>query len=132
MSLSILPVNQVFGKYEQQARLADLNKKTPANTIQMQVDRVTISPEALKMRAINATLEVIQASKKESTTALNIEEKPLPSTEEKKLSKDATESLSSTEFIREHFQNKTDKAEAKVEAEESARKKEEDDQNTHF
>ena len=132
MSLSILPVNQVFGKYEQQARLADLNKKTPVKTTQMQVDRVTISPEALKVRAINATLEVIQASKKESNAIKNIEEKPLPSTGEKILSKDVTESLSSTEFIREHFQNKTDKAEAKVEAEEAVRKKEEDDQNTHF
>ena len=128
MSLSILPVNQVFGKYEQQARLADLNKKTPAKTIQMQVDRVTISPEALKMRAINATLEVIQASKKESTTTLNIEEKPLPSTGEKMSSKDVDELLSSTVIVREHFKGKTDKAEA----EESARKKEEDDQNTHF
>ena len=128
MSLSILPVNQVFGKYEQQARLADLNKKTPVKTIQMQVDRVVISPEALKKKAIDAALGVIQASKKESNAIKNIEEKPLPSTEEKKLSKDATESLSSKEFIREHFQNKTDKAEA----EESARKKEEEGQNTHF
>ena len=128
MSLSILPVNQIFGKYEQQARLADLIKKNPVKTTQMQVDRVTISPEALKVRAINATLEVIQASKKESTTALNIEEKPLPSTGEKMSSKDVDELLSSTVIIREHFKGKTDKAEA----EESARKKEEDDQNTHF
>jgi len=80
------------------------------------------------MRAINATLEVIQASKKESTTALNIEEKPLPSTEEKMSSKDVDELLSSTVIVREHFKGKTDK----IEAEESARKKEEDDQNTHF
>ena len=128
MSLSILPVNQVFGKYEQQARLADLNKKTPVKTIQMQVDRVTISPDALKMRAINAALEVIQASKKESNAIKNIEEKPLPSTGEKMSSKDVDELLSSTVIVREHFKGKTDKAEA----EESARKKEEDDQNTHF
>ena len=128
MSLSILPVNQVFGKYEQQARLADLNKKTPANTIQMQVDRVTISPEALKMRAINATLEVIQASKKESTTALNIEEKPLPSTGEKMSSKDVDELLSSTVIVREHFQNKADE----TAVEDAIKKKEYDDQNTHF
>jgi len=128
MSLSILPVNQVFGKYEQQARLADLNKKTPANTIQMQVDRVTISPEALKMRAINATLEVIQASKKESTTTLNIEEKPLPSTGGKMSSKDVDELLSSTVIVREHFQGKSDK----ISVEEAIKRKEEDMQNTHF
>ena len=71
-------------------------------------------------------------SKKESTTALNIEEKPLPSTEEKKLSKDATESLSSTEIVRKHFQDKADKVAAEKAAEEAAKKKEEDDQNTHF
>ena len=128
MSLSILPVNQVFGKYEQQARLADLIKKNPVKTTQMQVDRVTISPEALKVRAINATLEVIQASKKESTTTLNIEEKPLPSTGEKMSSKDVDELLSSTVIAREHFQGKADK----VAAEEAIKIKEEDDQNTHF
>ena len=128
MSLSILPVNQVFGKYEQQARLADLNKKIPVKTIQMQVDRVTISPEALKMRAINATLEVIQASKKESTTTLNIEEKPLPPTGEKMSSKDVDELLSSTVIVEEHFQAKADE----VAAEEAIKKKEYDDQNTHF
>ena len=106
MSLSILPVNQVFGKYEQQARLADLNKKIPVKTIQMQVDRVTFSPEALKSRAISATLEVIQASKKESTVTLNIEEKSLPSTGEKKRSKDVTETSSHAEIIRRpHFLN---------------------------
>jgi len=128
MSLSILPVNQIFGKYEQQARLAVLNKKTPVKTIQMQVDRVVISPEALKRKAINATLEVIQASKKESNAIKNIEEKPLPSTGEKILSKDITESLSSKEIVKEHFKNKT----GKTEAEEAVRKKEEKDQNAHF
>jgi hypothetical protein len=128
MSLSILPVNQVFGKYEQQARLADLNKKIPVKTTQMQVDRVTISPEALKMRAINATLEVIQASKKESNTTLNIEEKPLPSTEKKMSSKDVDELLSSTDIVTEHFQEKADK----LAAEEAIKIKEEEDQNTHF
>ena len=128
MSLAILPVNQVFGKYEQQARLADLNKKTSVNTIQMQVDRVTISPEALKMRAINATLEVIQASKKESNTTLNIEEKPLPSTREKMSPKDVDELLSSTGIVTEHFQEKADK----LAAEEAIKIKEEEDQNTHF
>ena len=58
----------------------------------------------------------------------NIEEKSLPSTGETKSSKEATESLSSAEIIRKHFQVKADKAAA----EEAAKKKEEDDQNTHF
>ena len=128
MSLSILPVNQVFGKYEQQARLADLNKKTPVKTIQTQVDRVTISPDALKMRAINAALEVIQASKKESNAIKNIEEKPLPSTGGKMSSKDVDELLSSTVVVSEHFQNNLNK----MAAEELAKQKKKDDQITHF
>ena len=62
MALSIIPVNQVFGKYDQQTRMAELNRKNPVKTIQNQVDRVTISPEALKKRAINAALSAIQNS----------------------------------------------------------------------
>jgi hypothetical protein len=38
------------------------------------------------------------------------------------------EPLSAEEIVRQHFQQKTDK----IAAEESARKKEEDNQNTHF
>jgi len=60
MALSIIPVNQVFGKYDQQTRMAELNRKNPVKTIQNQVDRVTISPEALKKRAIDAALSAIQ------------------------------------------------------------------------
>jgi hypothetical protein len=130
MSLLILPVNQVFGKYEQQARLADLNKKSPVKTIQMQIDRVSISPESLKRRAINAALEVIQASnsKKEFTATLNIEEKSLPLTGEKKSSKDVTESIPSEEIVSDHFKNNLNK----IVAEELAKKKIKDDQITHF
>ena len=62
MTLSIIPVNQVFGKYDQQSRMAELNRKNPVKTIQNQVDRVTISPEALKKRAIDAALSAIQNS----------------------------------------------------------------------
>ena len=62
MPLSIIPVNQVFGKYDQQTRIGELNRKNPVKTIQSQVDRVTISPEALKKRAINAALSAIQNS----------------------------------------------------------------------
>ena len=62
MPLSIIPVNQVFGKYDQQTRIGELNRKNPVKTIQNQVDRVTISPEALKKRAINAALSAIQNS----------------------------------------------------------------------
>ena len=62
MPLSIIPVNQVFGKYDQQTRIGELNRENPVKTIQNQVDRVTISPEALKKRAIDAALSAIQNS----------------------------------------------------------------------
>ena len=67
MTLSIIPVNQIFGKYDQQTRMGELNRKNPVRTIQNQVDRVTISPEALKKRAIDAALSAIQNSSQVST-----------------------------------------------------------------
>ena len=69
MTLSIIPVNQIFGKYDQQTRMGELNRKNPVRTIQNQVDRVTISPEALKKRAIDAALTAIQNSSQGSTEA---------------------------------------------------------------
>jgi len=69
MTLSIIPVNQIFGKYDQQTRMGELNRKNPVRTIQSQVDRVTISPEALKKRAIDAALAAIQNSSQVSTEA---------------------------------------------------------------
>ena len=62
MPLSIIPVSQIFGKYDQQTRIGELNRKNPVKTIQSQVDRVTISSEALKKRAIDAALSAIQNS----------------------------------------------------------------------
>ena len=67
MTLSIIPVNQIFGKYDQQTRMGELSRKNPVKTIQNQVDRVTISPEALKKRAISAALAAIQNSSQVST-----------------------------------------------------------------
>ena len=69
MTLSIIPVNQIFGKYDQQTRMGELNRKNPVRTIQNQVDRVTISPEALKKRAIDAALAAIQNPSQVSTEA---------------------------------------------------------------
>ena len=69
MTLSIIPVNQIFGKYDQQTRMGELNRKNPVRTIQNQVDRVTISPEALKKRAIDAAVAAIQNSSEVSTEA---------------------------------------------------------------
>ncbi|MCL0044744.1 hypothetical protein M1N16_00780 [Nitrospinaceae bacterium] len=69
MTLSIIPVNQIFGKYDQQTRMGELSRKNPVRTIQNQVDRVTISPEALKKRAIDAALAAIQNSSQVSTEA---------------------------------------------------------------
>ena len=78
MTLSIIPVNQIFGKYDQQTRMGELSRENPVRTIQNQVDRVTISPEALKKRAINAALSAIQNSNQvpvgaESASSNNVE-----------------------------------------------------------
>jgi len=64
---SIVPVNKIFGKYDQQARMGELNRNNPIKTIQNQVDRVTISPEALKKRAIANALAAINNSNQVST-----------------------------------------------------------------
>jgi len=78
MTLSIIPVNQIFGKYDQQTRMGELHRKNPVKIIQNQVDRVTISSEALKKRAIDAALAAIQNSsqvstEKKSTSIENVE-----------------------------------------------------------
>ena len=87
MPLSIVPVNKIFGKYDQQTRIGELNRKNPVKTIQNQVDRVTISPEALKKRAINAALSAIQNS-----SQVSAETKPATKT------KPATGEKESSEF----------------------------------
>ena len=74
MTLSIIPVNQIFGKYDQQTRMGELNRKNLVKTIQSQVDRVTISPEALKKRAIDAALAAIQNSSQVSAEAKSTSE----------------------------------------------------------
>ena len=67
MLSSIVPVNKIFGKYDQQARMGELNRNNPIKTIQNQVDRVTISPEGLKKRAIANALAAINNSNQVST-----------------------------------------------------------------
>ena len=74
MSLAIIPVGQIFGKYEQQARIAELNRKTPVKTIQNQADRVTISPEARKAQVLGIARAVREASKNLSTESKNLDE----------------------------------------------------------
>ncbi|MDG1843303.1 MAG: hypothetical protein P8I98_03170 [Nitrospinaceae bacterium] len=74
MSLSIIPLNQIFGKYDQQTRMGELNRKNPIKTIQNQVDRVSISPEAVKKRAIGVALSVIQNKNPTSLEAESIPE----------------------------------------------------------
>ncbi len=46
MDISIVPVSKVFKTYQGQARIADLNKKSPVKRVQGQVDQVTISSAA--------------------------------------------------------------------------------------
>lgn len=74
MSLTIVPVGQIFGKYEQQARMAELNRKTSVKTIQNQADRVDISPEARKAQVLHIARSVREASKHLSTESKNLDE----------------------------------------------------------
>ena len=136
MTLSIIPVNQIFGKYDQQTRMGELNRKNPVRTIQNQVDRVTISPEALKKRAIGAALAAIQNSsqvstEEKSTSIKNVEplsyaDKVVQSALEKsKERKDKQKDELSNQFqgVREKFLKKSKEITEQTAAEEAAMKK---------
>ena len=136
MTLSIIPVNQIFGKYDQQTRMGELNRKNPVKIIQNQVDRVTISPEALKKRAIGAALAAIQNSSQVSTEAKstsieNIEplsyadkvvQNALEKSKERK-EKEKEELSTQIEGVREKFLGKSEEITEQSAAEETAIKK---------
>ena len=135
MLLSIVPVNKIFGKYDQQARMGELNRNNPIKTIQNQVDRVTISPEALKKRAIANALAAINNSNQVST-----ESKPASSDnvelvsyadrvvkgalEKSKQVKEKEELREQFEGVREKFLKNTQEISENKEAEETAKEKE--------
>ena len=146
MTLSIIPVNQIFGKYDQQTRMGELNRKNPVRTIQNQVDRVTISPEALKKRAIGAALAAIQNSSQVSTEAkstsienvepLSYADKVIQNALEKskELKEREKEELSNQfEGVREKFLEKSKEITEQAAAEEAAMKKQKElDEATPF
>ena len=146
MTLSIIPVNQIFGKYDQQTRMGELSRKNPVRTIQNQVDRVTISPEALKKRAIDAALAAIQNSSKVSTEAEpasgdNVEsgsyadrvvQNALEKSKERK-DKEKEELSNQFEGVREKFLEKPKEITEQAAAEEAAMKKQKElDEATPF
>ena len=146
MTLSIIPVNQIFGKYDQQTRMAELNRKNPVKTIQNQVDRVTISPEALKKRAIGAALAAIQNSSQVSTEAKstsieNVEplsyadkviQNALEKSKERK-EKEKEELSNQFEGVKEKFLEKSKEITEQAAAEEAAMKKQKElDEATPF
>ena len=146
MTLSIIPVNQIFGKYDQQTRMGELNRKNPVKTIQNQVDRVTISPEALKKRAIDAALAAIQnssqvASEAKSTSIENVEplsyadkviQNALEKSKERK-EKEKEELSNKFEGVREKFLEKSKEITEQSAAEEAAMKKQNElDEATPF
>ena len=146
MTLSIIPVNQIFGKYDQQTRMGELNRKNPVRTIQNQVDRVTISPEALKKRAIGAALAAIQNSnqvstEEKSTSIENVEplsyaDKVVQSALEKsKERKEREKGALSNQFegVKEKFLEKSKEITEQAAAEEAAMKKQKElDEATPF
>ena len=146
MTLSIIPVNQIFGKYDQQTRMGELNRKNPVKTIQNQVDRVTISPEALKKRAIDAALAAIQNSSQVSTEAkstsienvepLSYADKVVQSALEKskeRKEREKEELSNQFEGVREKFLEKSKEITEQAAAEEAAMKKQKElDEATPF
>jgi len=146
MTLSIIPVNQIFGKYDQQTRMGELNRKNPVKIIQNQVDRVTISPEALKKRAIGAALAAIQnssqvSSEAKSTSEENVEplsyadkvvQSALEKSKERK-EKEKEELSNQFEGVREKFFEKSKEITEQSAAEEAAMKKQKElDEATPF
>ncbi len=146
MTLSIIPVNQIFGKYDQQTRMGELSRKNPVKTIQNQVDRVTISPEALKKRAIDAALAAIQNSsqvstEEKSTSIENVEplsyadkvvQSALEKSKERK-EREKEELSNQFEGVREKFLEKSKEITEQAAAEEAAMKKQKElDEATPF
>ena len=146
MTLSIIPVNQIFGKYDQQTRMGELSRKNPVKTIQNQVDRVTISPEALKKRAIDAALAAIQNSSQVSTEEkstsienaepLSYADKVVQSALEKskeRKEKEKEELSDQFEGVKENFLEKSKEITEQAAAEEAAMKKQKElDEATPF
>ena len=146
MTLSIIPVNQIFGTYDQQTRMGELNRKNPVRTIQNQVDRVTISPEALKKRAIDAALAAIQNSsqvstEEKSTSIENVEplsyadkvvQSALDKSKERK-EREKEEPSNQFEGVREKFLEKSKESTEQSAAEEAAMKRQKElDEATPF
>ena len=52
MEFSVVQINRIFSSYESQFRIAKLNKKANIRSIQGQVDRIDISPQARKLTAL--------------------------------------------------------------------------------
>jgi len=146
MTFSIIPVKQIFGKYDQQTRMGELTRKNPVRIIQNQVDRVTISPEALKKRAIGAALAAIQNSSQVSTEEkstsienaepLSYADKVVQSALEKsKERKEMEKEELSNQFegVREKFLEKSKEITEQAAAEEAAMKKQKElDEATPF
>ena len=146
MTLSIIPVKQIFGKYDQQTRMGELDRKNPVKIIQNQVDRVTISPEALKKRAIGAALAAIQNSSQVSTEAkstsienvepLSYADKVVQSALEKskeRKEREKEELSNQFEGVKEKFLEKSKEITEQAAAEEAAMKKQKElDEATPF
>ena len=120
MSLAIIPVGQIFGKYEQQARIAELNRKTPVKTIQNQADRVTISPEARKAQVLGIARAVRDASKQLSLESKSLDGPKSVSVEEA----DNRNLQGQAEDVRKEVMQKAIEIKEKAAAEETAKKKE--------
>ena len=69
MDFSIVPVSKVFKTYQGQARIADLNKKSPVKRVQGQVDQVSISSAARQALQKNPKGDAPQVAPQEAQAA---------------------------------------------------------------
>jgi hypothetical protein len=79
MDFSIVPVSKAFKTYQGQARIADLNKKSPVKRVQGQKDQVTISSAARQALQKNPKGDVPATAANEEATATASKPTPVAS-----------------------------------------------------
>ena len=78
MDFSIIPASKVFKTYQGQARIADLNKKSPVKRVQGQKDQVTISSAARQAFWKNLLEDTPQVAVQESSAKETRKPAPIP------------------------------------------------------
>lgn len=78
MEISGAQINRIFRSYQSQSRIAELNKKANIKSVQGQVDRVDISPQAREMATIKSIPKPVDPQAEEMKPKPENETNPLP------------------------------------------------------